>query len=46
MTSGRPNLFTTEAVVLRHSDLGEADRLLWLLTPQRGVIRATARGAR
>ncbi|HCV27319.1 MAG TPA: DNA repair protein RecO [Dehalococcoidia bacterium] len=46
MTSGRPNTFTTEAVVLRHSDLGEADRLLWLLTPERGVIRATARGAR
>ena len=46
MVSSRPRLFTTEAVVLRHSDLGEADRLLWLLTPQRGVIRATARGAR
>ena len=31
---------------MRHLDLGEADRLLWLLTPQRGVLRATARGAR
>ena len=46
MTSSRPRLFSTEAVVLRHSDLGEADRLLWLLTPQRGILRATARGAR
>ncbi len=46
MTSARPRFFNTEAVVLRHSDLGEADRLMWLLTPQRGVIRATARGAR
>ena len=46
MVSNRPRLFTTEAVVLRQSDIGEADRLLWLLTPQRGVIRATARGSR
>ncbi|MDP6822967.1 MAG: DNA repair protein RecO [Dehalococcoidia bacterium] len=46
MTSARPRFFNTEAVVLRHSDLGEADRLMWLLTPERGVIRATARGAR
>lgn len=46
MTSSRPRLFNTDAIVLRHSDLGEADRLLWLLTPQRGVLRATARGAR
>jgi DNA repair protein RecO (recombination protein O) len=46
MTSSKPRFFTTEAVVLRHSDLGEADRLLWLLTPERGAIRATARGAR
>ncbi|MEE8363104.1 MAG: DNA repair protein RecO [Dehalococcoidia bacterium] len=46
MTSRRPRAFSTEAVVLRHSDLGEADRLLTLLTPARGILRATARGAR
>lgn len=35
-----------EAVVLRHSDYGEADRLLTLYTRQRGKMRVTAKGAR
>ncbi|MEJ5240885.1 MAG: DNA repair protein RecO [Anaerolineales bacterium] len=38
--------FRLEAVVLRHSDLGEADRLLVLFTPQRGKLRAVAKGVR
>lgn len=42
----RPRFFSTEAVVVRHSDIGEADRLLVLLTPDRGLLRVTARGAR
>lgn len=37
---------TTEAVVLRARDHGEADRLLHLLTPRDGRIRAVARSAR
>jgi DNA repair protein RecO (recombination protein O) len=36
----------TEAVVLRHSDWGEADRILWLYTRQKGKIRAIAKGVR
>jgi DNA repair protein RecO (recombination protein O) len=35
-----------EAVVLRHSDWGEADRLLTLFTLEMGKIRALAKGAR
>lgn len=35
-----------DAVVLRHSDYGEADRLLTLFTLQRGKMRVVAKGAR
>src|SRR5574341_1725093 len=35
-----------EAVVLRHSDYGEADRLLTLYTRQLGKTRALVKGAR
>lgn len=35
-----------EAVVLRHSDWGEADRLVGLFTRQLGKIRAIAKGVR
>ena len=38
--------FRLEAVVLRHSDWGEADRLLVLYTRQQGKVRAIAKGAR
>jgi DNA repair protein RecO (recombination protein O) len=35
-----------EAVVLRHSDWGEADRMLTLFTLEMGKVRALAKGAR
>lgn len=35
-----------EAVVLRHTNLGEADRLLWLYTREFGKTRAVAKGVR
>jgi DNA repair protein RecO (recombination protein O) len=35
-----------DAVVLRHSDWGEADRLLGLYTREQGKLRAVAKGAR
>jgi DNA repair protein RecO (recombination protein O) len=35
-----------EAVVLRHSDWGEADRLLWLFTRETGKVTAVAKGVR
>ena len=38
--------FRVEAVVLRHSDYGEADRLLTLYTRQLGKTRVIAKGAR
>lgn len=38
--------FRTDAVILRRKDLGEADRLLWLLTPEYGKLRAVSKGAR
>jgi DNA repair protein RecO (recombination protein O) len=36
----------TEAVVLRHRDWGEADRILWLYTQKMGKIQAIAKGIR
>lgn len=38
--------FRASAVVLRHSDWGEADRLLTVYTRERGKVRALAKGAR
>ena len=35
-----------EAVILRHSDYGEADRLLTLFTREQGKLRAIAKGVR
>lgn len=35
-----------EAIVLRHTDWGEADRLLTLYTREQGKVRAIAKGAR
>ncbi len=35
-----------EAIVLRHTDWGEADRLLWLFTREIGKIQVVAKGVR
>lgn len=42
----RPRTYKTQGVVLKHMPLGEADRLLTLHTPERGKVRAVARGVR
>ncbi len=38
--------FTVDGVVIRTSVTGEADRIVWVLTRDRGIIRAFAKGAR
>lgn len=42
----RERSFRAEVIVLRHSDWGEADRLLVLYTPEMGKVRAIAKGVR
>ena len=42
----RERTYRTEAVVIRRSDFGEADRLLTLFSADRGKTRAIATGAR
>jgi DNA repair protein RecO (recombination protein O) len=42
----RQRSFRLEAVVLRHYDWGEADRLLWLFSLEMGKIKAIAKGVR
>jgi DNA repair protein RecO (recombination protein O) len=41
-----PRLYKTAAIVLRHFDLGEADRVLTVLTPHDGKLRLIAKGVR
>jgi len=43
---GQPRTYSAEAIVLKHSDLGEADRIVTLFTPYKGKIRAVAKGTR
>ncbi|MDP9271504.1 MAG: DNA repair protein RecO [Chloroflexota bacterium] len=44
--SPRARLYKTEAIVLRSMDLGEADRVLTVLTPRLGKLRIVAKGIR
>lgn len=45
--SGAPaRVYRTDAVVLRRHDIGEADRVLTVYTPELGKLRAVAKGAR
>jgi len=37
---------STEAIVLRHKNWGEADRMLWLYTRKMGKVQAIAKGVR
>ena len=38
--------YSTEAIILKHTDLGEADRILTLFTPHKGKMRMIAKGVR
>lgn len=44
--SGRQRVYRTEAIVLRRMNLGEADRLLTLFSPDCGKLRVVAKGVR
>ncbi|HET6379962.1 MAG TPA: DNA repair protein RecO [candidate division Zixibacteria bacterium] len=44
--SPRSRLYKTEAIVLRSMDLGEADRVLTVLTPHHGKLKVIAKGVR
>ncbi len=46
MPTRHEHTLRVEAVVLRHSNWGEADRLLVLYTREQGKLRAVAKGAR
>ena len=41
-----PRRYTTDAIVLSRFDLGEADRVLTLITPGSGKLKAIAKGVR
>jgi DNA repair protein RecO (recombination protein O) len=41
-----PRLYNTEAIVLKKTDLSEADSILTLYTPHLGKLRAVAKGVR
>src|SRR5512145_3036254 len=40
------NLHASDAIILRHLDYGEADRIVTFLTPEHGRLKGFARGAR
>jgi len=42
----KPRTFAVDAIILRHHDFGEADRLLVCYTRERGKVRALAKGVR
>ena len=42
----RPRVYKTEAIVLRRTNLGEADCIITLYTPNLGKVRAVAKGVR
>lgn len=44
MTQSR--VYQTEAIIIKRTKLGEADRILTLITPEYGKIRAVAKGTR
>ncbi|MQG88213.1 MAG: DNA repair protein RecO [SAR202 cluster bacterium] len=45
-TKRRPITYTTEGVVVRTSNLGEADRIITLVTPIHGLVRGVAKASR
>ena len=46
ISNKKKKYFQTESIVLNLFNLGEADRIVTLLTPNDGIIRAVAKGVR
>ena len=44
--NAREHLYKSEAVVIKRSDLGEADKILTIFTPHFGKLRVVAKGVR
>ncbi len=42
----KPRSFRADAIILKHQDFGEADRILTIFTRENGKIRAIAKGVR
>jgi DNA repair protein RecO (recombination protein O) len=42
----RVRLYSSEAIILRRHDFGEADRILTIMTPELGKLRVIAKGVR
>lgn len=38
--------YSSEAIILKHMDMGEADRIITMLTPYKGKMHAVAKGTR
>lgn len=46
MESSRQRLYRTEGVIIRRTDIGEADKILTIFAPRHGKVRAIAKGVR
>src|SRR4029078_1588209 len=44
--SAREHLYKSEAIIIRRSNLGEADKILTIFTPNFGKLRVVAKGIR
>src|ERR1041385_4086367 len=44
--SAREHLYKSEAIIIRRSDLGEADKILTIFTPHFGKLRVVVKGVR
>lgn len=46
MSPSKPEIYTTRGIVIKINNLGEADRIVTLITPNFGLVRGVARSAR
>ena len=46
MSPSKPEIYTSTGIVIKINNLGEADRIITLITPNFGLIRGVAKSAR